>query len=50
MLIFSHQRAGLVTQEEHELCMRQFESMPNIVEMLVEAGKLEAWVKESSEG
>ncbi|MGD2252556.1 MAG: DUF3795 domain-containing protein [Anaerolineales bacterium] len=46
MLIFSHQQAGLVTEEEYELCMRQFESMPNIVEMLVDAGKLEEWVKE----
>ena len=50
MLIFCHPRAGSVTEEEYELCMRQFESMPNVVEMLVDAGKLEGWVKGSFKG
>jgi len=50
MLIFCHPRAGLVTEEEYELCMRQFESMPNVVGMLVDAGKLAGWVKGSSRG
>ena len=49
MLIFCRSRAGLVT-EEHELCMRQFESMPNVVRMLVDAGKLARWVEGSSKG
>jgi hypothetical protein len=37
-----------VTAEEYELCMRQFDSMPNLVRMLVDAGKLAPWVEGSS--
>jgi len=50
MLIFCRPEAGLVTEEEYELCMRQFESMPNLVRMLVDAGKLGRWVEGSSKG
>ena len=50
LLIFSRARAGSVTEEEYELCMRQFESMPNIVRMLVDAGKLAEWAEGSSNG
>ena len=50
MLIFSRPRAGLVTEAEYELCMRQFESMPNMVRMLVDAGKLTRWTQGRSKG
>ena len=50
LLIFSHARAGSVTEEEYELCMRQFESMPNVVKMLVDAGKLAEWAEGSYKG
>jgi len=50
MLIFHHKRAGLVTEEEYNLCMRQFDSTSNVVRMLVDAGKLAGWVEESSKG
>jgi len=50
MLIFCRPRAGFVTEEEYELCMRQFESMPNMVRMLVDAGKLVGWMERSSKG
>ncbi|MGD9029796.1 MAG: DUF3795 domain-containing protein [Anaerolineae bacterium] len=49
LLIFCRPEGGQVTQEEYELCMRQFESMPNIVRMLVDAGKLGDWVARSPE-
>jgi hypothetical protein len=39
-----------VTEAEYELCMRQFDSMPNIVRMLADAGKLAGWVEGSSKG
>lgn len=47
LLIFCRPETGAVTKEEYNLCMRQFESMPNLVEMLVEAGKLSEWVLQS---
>lgn len=50
MLIFCRPEGGGVTEEEYELCMRQFESMPNLVRMLVDAGKLPGWVGEEIEG
>ncbi len=49
LLIFCHPKDGPVTQEEYELCVRQFDSMPNIVRMLADARKLASWVKESGE-
>jgi len=50
MLIFCRPRTGSVTEEEYELCMRQFESMPNVVRMLVDAGKLARWVEGGPKG
>jgi len=50
LLVFCRPKDGLVTEEEYELCMRQFESMPNLVRMLVDAGKLAGWVEESTPG
>jgi hypothetical protein len=43
LLIYCRPKSGMVTQEEYDLCMRQFDSMPNIVKMLVDAGKLPKW-------
>jgi hypothetical protein len=50
LLIFCRPEEGPVTEEEYQLCMRQFDSMPNIVRMLAHAGKLEGWVVERSRG
>ena len=44
LLIFCRPETGLVTEEEYNLCMRQFESMPNMVRMLTDTGKLAEWV------
>lgn len=44
LLIFCRPESGLVTEEEYTLCMRQFESMPNIIRFLAESGKLSDWV------
>ena len=46
LLIFCRPKDGLVTEEEYDLCMRQFDSMPNMVKMLVDAGKLAPWTQE----
>lgn len=44
LLIFCRPKGAQVTEEEYNLCMRQFDSMPNIVLGLAEAGKLAPWV------
>lgn len=45
MLVFHHARLASLTEEEYDLCMRQFDSMPNLIRLLVEAGKLPPWIK-----
>lgn len=45
LLIYCRPQGGPVTQEEYELCMRQFESMPKIIKLLVAAGKLPEWTE-----
>jgi hypothetical protein len=44
-LIFLHKRMQEITEEEYNLCIRQFENMPELVKVLVKAGKLPGWVK-----
>ena len=45
MLIWCHSRMSSVTEEEYDLCVRQFESMPNLVKALAGAGKLPSWTE-----
>lgn len=45
MLLFCHPRTASLTEEEYNLCMRQFDSMPNLVQSMVETGKLPSWLK-----
>jgi len=44
MLIECYPRTSYVTEEEYNLCMRQFESMPNLLKMLARTGKIPSWV------
>jgi hypothetical protein len=48
LLIFCRPQEQRVTEEEYALCMRQFESMPNVVKMLVDSRKLGKWVERDS--
>jgi Zn-finger protein len=50
MLIWSHRAASSIAEEEYNLCMRQFDSMPNLLRALVSAGKLPEWVIAESTG
>lgn len=43
MLLFCLPRTLSITEEEYNLCMRQFESMPNLIKVLKENGKVPAW-------
>ena len=49
MFIFLNKRMADVTEEEYNLCVRQFESMPNIVKILADAGKLPPWFSADSD-
>ena len=49
LFIYCRPQDGPVTKGEYELCMRQFESMPNIIKLLVAAGKLPEWTVEETE-
>ena len=43
MLTYLRERMVRVSKEEYELCVRQFESMPNLIELLANVGKLPQW-------
>ncbi|NIO04573.1 MAG: DUF3795 domain-containing protein [Proteobacteria bacterium] len=49
MLIWCYPRTSFVTEQEYNLCMRQFNSIPTLLRMLAEAGKIPSWVTENSE-
>ena len=50
LLIFCRPSDAHVSEEEYNLCMRQFNSMPNLVRLLVAAGKLDSWVVDAASG
>ena len=48
MLVFLAPRLSDLTEEEYNLCMRQFDSMGNIIDQLIGAGRLPSWIKKIS--
>lgn len=46
ILLFCYPRTASLTEEEYNLCVRQFASMPNLVRRMVETGKLPSWLQE----
>ncbi len=49
MLILCQPRTSSLTEEQYNLCMRQFDSMPNLLKMLVSSGKLPSWLGDGGE-
>lgn len=43
MMIYLRSRVADLSQEDYDLCVRQFESMPNLLRILVESGRLPSW-------
>jgi hypothetical protein len=43
LMIYLRSRMAGLSAEEYALCVRQFESMPNLVRVLVESGRLPLW-------
>jgi len=46
MMLWGYPKTASVTEEEYNLCMGQFDSMPNLVKALVDRGKLPSWLAE----
>jgi hypothetical protein len=44
MLIYCYPRTARITEEEYNLCMRQFDSMPNLIRQLVSEGEFPEWM------
>jgi hypothetical protein len=44
LLVFLAPKLKSITEEEFNFCIQQWNSMPNLVEKLVEEGKLPAFV------
>ncbi len=44
MLVFLHSKISNATKEEYDLCVRQFESMPNLIKILANSGKIPSWI------
>lgn len=44
MLVFLHSKISNATKEEYDLCVRQFESMPNLIKILANSGKIPSWM------
>jgi len=49
MLVFCYPKTSSITEEEYNRCMRQFNSMPNLLRMLADSGKMSPWVRNLSE-
>jgi hypothetical protein len=48
MLVFTYPTTAGITAEEYDLCLRQFESLPRLMRLMAEAGKLPGWLKDGS--
>ena len=44
MLVRSYPRTSSLTEDEYNLCIRQFDSLPNLLEQLAASGRMPAWV------
>ncbi len=49
LFVYLFPKTSSITEEEYDLCLRQFESIPNLLRMLSSAGKIQSWVVKSSE-
>ena len=44
-MLWGHKNLPPMSEEEYRLCIRQFDSLKNLTFMLVDVGKLPAWLK-----
>lgn len=49
LLVFCGSRCKDLSEEDYNLCMRQFDSLPELLRVMVEAGKLPAWAKDEKD-
>jgi len=46
MIVYCHPRTKELTREEYDTCMRQFDSMPELLRIMAKAGRVPAWIVE----
>jgi hypothetical protein len=49
LLLYCYPRTADLTEEEYRLCMRQFAGMENLISIMVEHGRLPAWLAREKE-
>ena len=48
MMLSGMPKTSSITEEEYDLCMKQFESLPNLFKILLKIGKLPNWLKKAA--
>ena len=46
LLLYLYPKSATLSEETYNLCMRQFESMPKLLQIMVEHGRLPAWIRD----
>jgi hypothetical protein len=49
MIVHCYPKTADLSEEEYNICMRQFDSFPNIIRILAKAGKLPDWIEKEIE-
>ena len=45
MFVFGFKNFGKISKEEYHLCMRQWNSVPNLYNILLDVGRLPEWLR-----
>ena len=46
ILIYTYPKSSEITEKEYNYCMAQWSSMPNLVKILLDAGRLPSWLRD----
>lgn len=49
MMVLGYPRTSSISEEEYNLCMKQFNSLPNLVNKLINIGKLPSWLEKQND-
>lgn len=49
MMVLGYPRTSSISEEEYNLCMKQFNSLPNLVNILINIGKLPSWLEKQND-
>ncbi|GAH17286.1 unnamed protein product, partial [marine sediment metagenome] len=49
MMVLGYPRTSSISEEEYNLCMKQFNSLSNLVNILINIGKLPSWLEKQND-